>query len=68
MAIFDKKIIFKNSSCKFFPLFGHQNPGSGTGSGSASGSGSRSAIRKNAGSGFVSESAFNQCRSTTLVK
>ncbi len=23
----------KNSSCKFFPIFGHQNPGSGAGSG-----------------------------------
>jgi hypothetical protein len=47
-----RKIFKKISAVKFFPIFGHQNLGSG----------SRSAIRKNAGSG----SALNQCGSETL--
>jgi hypothetical protein len=64
LAIFDKKKNKKNSSCNFFPIFGHQNHGSETGSGSVSGSGSESAIRKNSGFG----SALNQYGSTTLVK
>jgi hypothetical protein len=42
------------SSCKFFSIFGHQNPGSGSGS----------AVRKNAGT--VSGSALNQWAFTTL--
>jgi hypothetical protein len=63
-----KKIYKKISSCKFFPIVGHQFPGSGTGSGSALGSesGSGSAIRKNAGSVSVSGYALNPCGSTTL--
>jgi hypothetical protein len=51
MAIFDQKNEQKIFSCKFFPIFGHQTPGSGTGTVLGS------AIRKHAGSG----SALNQC-------
>jgi hypothetical protein len=62
-----KKIKKTISSCTFFPLFGHQHPGSesGSGSGSALRPGSGSAIRENAGS--ISGSAKNQCVSTTLL-
>jgi hypothetical protein len=56
---YQKNILF--FWCKFFPIFGHQNPGFKTGFGSGS------AIRKNTGSGSVSGSALNQCGSTTLV-
>jgi hypothetical protein len=59
IAIFDPKNIKMCYSCKFFPIFGHQNPGFGTESGSVSGS----AIRKNAGSG----SALNQCGSANRL-
>jgi hypothetical protein len=56
LQFFPQKIsIFFN--CKFFPIFGHRNPGFGTGSGSGS------AIRKIFGSG----SALNQNGSTTLL-
>ncbi len=49
----------KISSCKFFSIVGHQTLDPDPESGSA--------IRKNAGSGFVSGSALNQCGSETLV-
>jgi hypothetical protein len=45
-------------TCKFFSIFGHQNPGFGTGSGSA--------IKKNAGTGFGY--ALYQCGSTSLAQ
>ncbi len=68
IAIFYQINKIKAFNCKFFPIFRHQNPGSGTGSGSALGSGyvlgSGSAIRKNAGSG----SALNQYGFTTPEK
>jgi hypothetical protein len=56
MAIFDQEIKNKISSCKFFPILGHQtlNPDPEY----------VSAIRKNDGSG--SGSALNQCGSDTL--
>jgi hypothetical protein len=60
-----KKIEIFFFSFRFFPIFGHQNPGSRTRSGTGS------AIRKNSGSGSIFNqcgSALNQCGSATLEK
>ncbi len=54
-----KKIEIKYPAINFFLILGHQTLDPDPES--------RSAIRKNAGSGYVSGSAFNQCRSETLV-